>query len=156
MLISSTTHYDEIGPLEAQSLTPARIALSVPIVNAYNHPAIAGPVFASHPLDLQVFPLTPTAPSASDSASDAYAFTYLAPVGPPSMNVEAKLLGVDDSAIEGGADPVGTLHVRGPSVGTLLKEEDSGEDDKGWLVTGNRAKVYANGTFKIAMAVTQK
>lgn len=142
-----------LGPIEAQALTPARIALSVPLVNVHGHSAIAGPVFASHPLDLQVFP--PVASSSSGSASDAYAFTYLAPVGPPSMNVEAKLLGVNDEAIEGGADPVGELFVRGPSVGTLLKGEDVVDEDKGWMAIGRRAKVYSNGTFKIAETQSQ-
>ena len=145
-----------LGPLESQSLTPARIALSVPIINVYSHSAVAGPVFATHPLDMQVFPLKSDAPSASESASDAYAFTYAAPVGAPSMNIEAKLLGVDDDAIEGGADPAGNLFVRGPTVGKLLKEDDGTEDEDAWLSTGDRARVYANGTFKIAIVTSQK
>lgn len=90
------------------------------------------------------------------SAADAYAFTYLAPVGPPSVNVEAKLSGVDDTAVEAGADPVGELHVRGPSVGRPLSvtaEDESLEEElRGWRATGERAKVAPNGTFKVAVA----
>ncbi|PIL23838.1 hypothetical protein GSI_13589 [Ganoderma sinense ZZ0214-1] len=140
------------GPLEAQNLTPSRIALSVPVINVHSHPLVAGPVFASHALDLQTFPPSGTAPSAS--ASDAYAFTYLAPVGPPSVNVEVKLTGVDDSAVEAGSDPVGALRVRGPSVGRPLsvEEEAQEEEERGWRTTGEHAKVAANGTFKVSPA----
>lgn len=141
-----------LGPLEAQNLTPSRIALSVPVINAHSHPVVAGPMFASHALDLQTFPPSGSAPSAS--ASDAYAFTYLAPVGPPSVNVEVKLIGVDDSAVETGGDPVGALRVRGPSVGRPLsvEEEAQEEEERGWRTTGERAKVAANGTFKVSAA----
>ncbi|KAJ2972277.1 hypothetical protein NUW54_g12305 [Trametes sanguinea] len=141
--------YFSIG--RAQALTPARIALSVPVINAHTHPLVAGPVFASHALDLQTFPTAN--PSPSSSAADAYAFTYLAPVGPPSVNVEAKLAGVDDAAVEGGADPIGDLHVRGPSVGQPLSVEQEPEEEelRGWRATGERAKVAPNGTFKVAV-----
>ncbi|KAH9854063.1 acetyl-CoA synthetase-like protein [Lenzites betulinus] len=142
------------GTLEAQALTPARIALSVPVINAHAHPLVAGPIFASHALDVQTFPTTnPGAPSAS--AADAYAFTYLAPVGPPSVNIEAKLADVDDTAVEAGADPVGLLQVRGPPVGRPLSLEEEPEDEelRGWRATGERAKVASNGTFKIAAEV---
>ncbi|KAI0670544.1 acetyl-CoA synthetase-like protein [Trametes maxima] len=140
------------GPLEAQALAPARIALSVPVINAHAHPLVAGPVFASHALDLQTFPTAaPGGPSAS--AADAYAFTYLAPVGPPSVNVEAKLTGVDDTTVEAGADPIGVLYVRGPSVGRPLsvEEEPQEEELRGWRETGERAKVSPNGTFKVVV-----
>ncbi|OBZ75164.1 Long-chain-fatty-acid--CoA ligase 5 [Grifola frondosa] len=137
--------------LEAQALTPSRIALSVPIVNAHIHPLIAGPVFASHPLDLQTF--SPNITASSASAADAYAFTYLAPVGPPSVNIEAKLVGVDDEAVESGADPIGALHVRGPSVGKTLEEVGTrSEEERVWLDTSERAKVATNGTFKVVSA----
>ena len=86
-------------------------------------------MFASHALDLQTFPIASPG-AASTSASDAYAFTYLAPVGPPSVNVEAKLTGVDDSAVEAGSDPVGALHVRGPSVGRPLSVEVEPEEEE--------------------------
>jgi len=128
------------GPIQATLLTPARIALSVPLVNCYTHPLVAGPVHASHPLDLQDFP----APAGS-----------VAHVGPPSVNIEAKLVGVEDALVEKGADPVGVLLVRGPAVGKLLGMEDSyiaipsGDEDEGWVGTGRRAKVQTNGTFQL-------
>jgi len=134
------------GPLETEATTPARIALSIPIVNAHIHPAVAGPVLASHPLDLQTFPTTP---STSSNAADNFSFTYQAPVGPPTINIEAKLAGVDDASVEAGGDPIGSLLVRGPSVGKLLVD-DATEDGEGWVETGERAKVLSNGTFKIA------
>jgi len=136
------------APLESQALVLSRVAVSVPLVNVYVHPLVAGPVFASHPLDLQTFP--PTAETASSmSAADAFAFTYLAPVGPPAVNVEAKLLGVDDAAVEAGADPVGSVLVRGPVVGKLLRPQDEQEDGEDWVALGQRAKVAANGAFKV-------
>ncbi|KAI0693739.1 acetyl-CoA synthetase-like protein [Cytidiella melzeri] len=138
------------GALESQVLTPARIALSVPLVNAYTHPMVAGPVLASHPLDLQTFPAETA--SSSTSAADTYAFTYLAPVGSPAINIEVKLAGVDDSAVESGADPTGSLWMRGPSVGTLLDVEEVEGGDKGWVEAGQRARVLPNGTFKVTSA----
>ncbi|TCD65411.1 hypothetical protein EIP91_002710 [Steccherinum ochraceum] len=137
------------GPLEASAITPARIALSIPVVNSYIHPAVTGPIFASHPLDLQTFPSIP--PVQTASAAENYSFTYDGAVGPPTVNIEAKLLGVNDPAVEGGSDPVGSLQVRGPSVGKLLYvDESEAEEERGWVDTGDRARVLTNGTFKIA------
>lgn len=97
-----------------------------------------------------MFSTEPSA-AASKSAADNYAFTYLATVGSPAINVEAKLRGVDDDALENGADPVGSLWLRGPSVGTLLDVEEAGDGDgKGWVEAGQRAKISPNGTFKVA------
>jgi len=136
------------GDLEIQALTPSRISLSVPLVNAYTHPLVAGPVLASHPLDLQTFTAEP-ASSTTSSAADTYAFTYLASVGSPAINIEAKLTGVDDNAVENGADPVGSLYIRGPSVGTLLDVEEVENEDKDWVKTDKKAKVLTNGTFRV-------
>lgn len=136
-----------IGPLENQSLTPSRIALSVPLVNAYTHPLVSGPVLASHPLDLQTFPNEQT--SSSRSAAENYTFTYVAPVGPPAVNVEAKLVEIQEDAVENGSDPVGVLLVRGPSVGTPIGMEDA--LDEAWAVTEDRARVLPNGTFKVVV-----
>ena len=148
-------HLLQLGALEATALTPARIALSIPLVNSYTHPAVAGPVFASHPLDLQTFPHV--SPVQSATAAENYAFTYDCPVGPPTVNIESKLLGVNDEAIEKGSDPVGALVVRGPSVGKLLyADEPENDEDKGWVDTGDRARVMTNGTFKIAPNLVKK
>ncbi|KAJ7098104.1 hypothetical protein B0H15DRAFT_879460 [Mycena belliarum] len=127
------------GPLAADSLTPARVALSIPVINCYSHPLVAGPVLASLALDLQ------------DLSAEG---TTTAHTGPPSVNVEAKLTEVDDQRIENGEDPVGSLMVRGPSVGKLTSMEasyvsiPSGEDE-GWIETGLRARVQTNGTFQL-------
>lgn len=104
-------------------------------------------MLASHPLDLQTFPTETSGSTAS--AADTYAFTYLAPVGSPAINVEAKLTGVDDNVIESGGDPVGSLWIRGPTVGTLLDVEEVQGEDKGWVEAGQKAKVLPNGTFKV-------
>ena len=122
----------------------------MPLVLAHSHPQVSGPVLATHPLDVQTFPVD--APATGSSAADNYAFSYLAAVGAPSINVEAKLKGVDDASVESGNDPVGRLLLRGPSVDILLDERpDEDELDKGWIESGERAKVFPNGTFKVVV-----
>lgn len=131
-------------------MTPARIALSVPLINTFTHPLVAGPVLASHPFDLQDF----THKGESESV--------IAHVGPPSVNVEVKLIGVEDDKVEDGGDPVGSLLVRGPPVGKTGNEngdhnedyvqvspteEKKEKDDEGWVSTGVRALVQPNGSF---------
>lgn len=123
--------------LDSDALTPARITLSVPFVNARIHPVSTAPIFASHPLDLQTF-----APSS------------IAHVGPPVINVEVKLKEVNDGEVESGKDPVGKLFVRGPIVGKLLAQgEDvegkSEESEEVWVPTGLIARAQTNGSFKV-------
>jgi len=128
------------GTVPASLLTPARIALSVPLVIAHTHPLVSAPILASHPQDVQTFAVT--------SAQD------IAHFGPPTVNVEVKLGGVDDGAVERGDDPEGVLHVRGPIVGRVLSLTDDPEADEEpkaeepWVSTGNRARVQTNGAFK--------
>jgi long-chain acyl-CoA synthetase len=106
--------------------------LSVPLVNCFTHPLVPGPALTSHPLDLQDFS------AVGDGEFSA------AHVGPPSVNTEAKLVGVDDESVEKGGDPVGTLLIRGPSVGI-----PSEVDNEGWVLTGVEAKMQSNGTFRV-------
>jgi len=127
------------GPLAAETVTPARMAFSVPLINCYSHPLVAGPVLASHALDLQDLTLEGVT---------------VAHTGPPSINVEAKLVGVEDELVENGADPVGILMVRGPSVGRLASMETSyvsipSGEDEGWIGSGLRATVQTNGSFRL-------
>ncbi|KAF7338450.1 Acetyl-CoA synthetase [Mycena venus] len=127
------------GPLAADTVMPARVAFSVPVVNCYSHPLVAGPVLASHALDLQ------------DLTAEGVTVAH---TGPPSINVEAKLVGVEDELVENGADPVGILMVRGPSVGRLASMETSyisipSGEDEGWIGSGLRATVQTNGSFRL-------
>ncbi|KAF8163006.1 hypothetical protein B0H34DRAFT_650803 [Crassisporium funariophilum] len=131
------------GHIDADKLTSARIALSIPLVNAFTHPLSAAPLLASHPLDLQSFAPTPTAPSSSSAHT-----------GPPSVNVEVKLIEIaDDDAVERGADPCGALLVRGPPVGKRVGLEDyvdvrQGEEEGyEWMGVDVRARVQPNGSF---------
>jgi long-chain acyl-CoA synthetase len=135
--------------LDAAELETARIALYIPIVSAYSHPLVCGPITSSHPLDLQSFP------------TSAESVTH---VGPPSPNIEAKLVEVD-SSIEQGGDPTGfvclqaiphyteftdaflKLSIRGPTISKSLGQSTT--DSEGWLATGQRARIQANGTFKL-------
>ena len=133
------------GPIESKLLTPSRIALSVPVVNILSHPLVTGPVFASHAFDLQDF-ITEEAKGQEEPAHS----------GPPTINIEVKLVGVDDEAIEGGADPEGVVFIRGPPVGKLVNVEDyvdvhvdEKEEGEGWVGTGLRAKVLSNGAFVV-------
>ncbi|KAF7777471.1 hypothetical protein Agabi119p4_3543 [Agaricus bisporus var. burnettii] len=137
--------------LPAVLMTPARMALSVPLVNTFTHPLVAGPVLASHPFDLQ------------DFTEEGVSSEKKGHVGPPSVNVEAKLTGVDDEKVENGGDPTGLLFVRGPPVGKI-GNGDQNEDyvqvspteerrvrdenaEEGWISTGVRAQVQPNGSF---------
>ncbi|KAF7363278.1 Acetyl-CoA synthetase [Mycena sanguinolenta] len=127
------------GPLAADTVTRARMAFSVPLVNCFSHPVVAGPVLAAHALDLQ------------DLSMEGVTVAH---TGPPSINVEAKLVGVVDEEVENGGDPVGVLMVRGPSVGRLASMETSyvsvpSAEDEGWIGTGLRATVLPNGAFRI-------
>jgi long-chain acyl-CoA synthetase len=115
------------------------VAFSVPIINCYSHPLVAGPVLASHPLDLQ------------DLSTEGVTVAH---TGPPSINVEAKLVGVEDELVENGADPVGILLVRGPSAGKLASMETSyvsvpSSGEESWIETGLRATVQTNGAFRL-------
>ncbi|KAF7295099.1 Acetyl-CoA synthetase [Mycena indigotica] len=125
------------GSIPGEILTPSRAALSVPVINCFSHPLVAGPVLASHALDLQDLG-TKTAHS-----------------GPPSINIEAKLVGVEDDVVEQGGDPTGVLMVRGPPVGKLASMEASyvsipgSSDEEEWIGTGVRATVLPNGAFVV-------
>jgi len=128
------------GTVPASLLTQARIALSVPLVIAHTHPLVSAPIFASHPYDVQTFTIT------SDQEP--------AHVGPPTVNIEVKLVGVEDGAVEKGTDPEGMLHVRGPIVGRMLANADrpdgneEAKAEEPWVSTGNRARVQTNGAFQ--------
>jgi long-chain acyl-CoA synthetase len=101
---------------------------------------------ASHPLDLQDFP---------SLGSEDKSTPPVAHVGPPSINTEVKLVGLNDEAVEGGADPSGMLLIRGPSVGKVLSNGDdfvkipTEDEQEGWVPTGVKAKVQTNGAFLI-------
>ena len=125
------------GYTQGDTLTPTRIAFSIPYVNAISSGLVYGPLFASYPHDLQIHP--------SSGMGDE--FEKVAHVGAPTVSLEVKLVGVDDASIEEGKDPVGEVYVRGPPAGALLGDGNpSGEN---WLPTGYRGKAQPNGCFKI-------
>ena len=114
----------------------------MPFVNAFIHPLVAAPVLASHAFDLQDFYLTTENKTPSKD---------VAPTGPPGVNVEAKLVNVDDEAVEKGEDPSGDLLVRGPPVGKMVNLEDyvdvpSG-DNYEWARMDVKARIRPNGSF---------
>ena len=125
------------GYTPAETLTPTRIAFSIPYVNAVGSNLICGPLFASYPHDLQIHP-----PPEADGE-----FENIAHVGAPTVSLEVKLVGVNDAAIEEGKDPIGEVYVRGPPVGTLLGEKN--QNGENWLPTGYRGRVQPNGCFKV-------
>lgn len=86
-----------IGPSAEKSFPTARVALSVPLINAHIEPISTAPLFASHPFDLQHFP-------ASRPEEE------VAHVGPPAANIEVKLKGEKDTEIDGASkDPFGKV-----------------------------------------------
>jgi long-chain acyl-CoA synthetase len=119
-----------------KSMSEARATMSVPIVHASSHPAVPAPMTASHPFDFQTFSL-----GLSDGQSGMHA-------GAPSVNLEAKILEINDQAVEAGGDPEGALYVRGPAVGQVLGEEVDEETEYRWLNTEERVRVQTNGCFK--------
>ncbi|KAG1841377.1 hypothetical protein C8R48DRAFT_739175 [Suillus tomentosus] len=124
------------GLLPSDALVPARLALSIPLINTYTHGSATGPLFATHAFDLQML----------FSSSPA---TEPAHVGAPSVNVEAKLISVKDNVVEQGADPIGEILVRGPSVGNMLSADGEAGEKNAWVHTGKTARVMTNGAFKV-------
>jgi long-chain acyl-CoA synthetase len=123
----------------AETMPEARATMSVPIVHVYSHPALPAPVTASHPFDFQTFSASPT--------DDEFGKTLHA--GSPSVNLEAKVLRVNDTEVEAGADPEGILHIRGPAVGKVeVLGEEVDETAKEWLNTEERVRVQTNGCIK--------
>lgn len=85
------------GPCEEKTFPTARLALSVPLINAHIEPISTAPIFASHPFDLQHFP--PSRPEEE-----------VAHVGPPAANLEVKLTGEKDADVSGESkDPLGKV-----------------------------------------------
>lgn len=96
-----------LDSVDSAAIVPARIALSVPIVNAYPNPLSTGPIFASHPLDMQVIDTATKVLSESDESAPIKMHT-----GAPTCNIEVKLLKIDEKAVLGGADPDGEVSAR--------------------------------------------
>lgn len=114
------------GYVEKSLMDRARVLLSLPIVNSFSHPKVASHIFATHPMDLQSF-------IEHDHQH----------VGAPGINVEVKLLNVEDEKVEAGADPEGQLLVRGPSVGNGSQLEND------WVNLGVKVQILKNGAFQV-------
>jgi len=106
--------------------------LSIPIVNAFMHVMSTGPILASHALDLQEFP----------GRADGIAHS-----GGPTVNVEVKLIGVDDGVVECGGDCEGEVVVRGPAVGRAVVVNGDYAEEEEWAATGVVGRVLSNGSF---------
>ena len=91
-----------VGPLDMSAQIPAQIALSVPVSHIHIHRLSTSALFASHPYDLQITP--------EGEISKRGGWHY----GPPTANVEIKLTGVDESAVERGGDPEGLVCPQSP------------------------------------------
>ncbi|KAG8886179.1 hypothetical protein FRB97_007217 [Tulasnella sp. 331] len=127
-------------PIPSTLLIPSRIALPIPTTRACVHPISAGPLLASHPLDLQYFADAETATSTLGKTAHC---------GPPTANVEIKLVGVDDAIVDGGqTDPVGQMYIRGPPLGQAVPPASEHAAD-GWVKAELLASVATNGTFKV-------
>jgi len=89
-----------VGPLDTSAQVPLQIALSIPVSHIHIHILSTSALFASHPYDLQIVP--------KDESSRHVMWHY----GPPTANVEIKLTSIDESAVEQGRDPEGTVRLR--------------------------------------------
>jgi len=125
------------GPCDESELPSARIALSIPIINAHIEPKSTAPVFASHPFDLQHFP-----PPVAESSAH---------VGPPGPNMEVKLVAPDEDAQvdETRGDPRGKVFYRGPSVCEPVQLHGKGVVNGQWVDSGRVGVIHSNGTFNI-------
>ncbi|KAF8334058.1 acetyl-CoA synthetase-like protein [Cantharellus anzutake] len=125
------------GPCDESQFPSARIALSIPLINAHIEYISTAPIFASHPFDLQHFP---------PSVAESYAH-----VGPPGPNIEVKLVAVsDDSQVdETKGDPRGKVFYRGPSLCEPIPPLASGPVGEQWVDSGRIAVIHSNGTFNI-------
>ncbi|KAI6111474.1 hypothetical protein EDD17DRAFT_1107278 [Pisolithus thermaeus] len=123
------------GPISSEVLTPARIALSIPMINMHVNPWVSGPLFATQAFDTQVLP------SGQEPAH----------VGGPTVNVEAKLKGVKDTYLEEDEDPVGEIVVRGPTVGASVGE---GAENVAWQEISEIGRAMTNGAFKVVGVCT--
>ena len=128
-------------------LTPARVVFSIPVINTFTHPISASPILASHLLDLQDFP-----PSQADETPQ------VAHCGAPSVNVEVKLVGMNDEAVEAGADPRGLLIVQGPPVGRVVKlgYGTRGEEGDDYVDVGAGSTILSPGNAGMAAATVEE
>lgn len=128
-------------PIPAGRMSSFRIALPFPTVRSLLYPMAAGPLLASHPLDLQSF-------DEKSVTIEQNNWDSVSHYGPPINNIEAKVVGVDDATVESGEDPVGELVIRGPSLGQPVPPSSEPFND-GWVKTGRIARVAPGGTFKV-------
>jgi hypothetical protein len=89
-----------VGPLDTSAQVPLQIALSIPVSHIHIHVLSTSALFASHPYDLQIMP--------KDESPRRVVWHY----GPPTANVEIKLTGIDESAVEQGRDPEGLVRLQ--------------------------------------------
>jgi long-chain acyl-CoA synthetase len=125
------------GGLTPTLLQSARVHLATPITNLTTSAQSTTPVFLTHFHDLQTIPsaqvstvglrelqFTPTSSAAYDKSKRSVVPGELvvpsegvAHTGPPAVNIEVRLEGVDDEQIEEGVeDPQGDVWIRGPGV----------------------------------------
>lgn len=125
------------GGLTPTLLQSARVHLATPITNLTTSAQSTTPVFVTHFHDLQTVPsvqapsvgqrelqFTPTSSVAFDKAKPRIVPGELvltqegaAHTGPPAVNIEVRLDGVNDDQVEDGMeDPQGEVWIRGPGV----------------------------------------
>ncbi|TFY77954.1 hypothetical protein EWM64_g6057 [Hericium alpestre] len=97
---------------------------------------------------------SPAAAALLSSTPRAFSISaFSSPAISPVINVEVKLVGVDDAVVEKGADPEGQVHMRGPIVGRMLSaeegEERQAQAEEPWVPIGSRGRVQTNGSFKV-------
>ncbi|KAH9813760.1 hypothetical protein DFH28DRAFT_1169642 [Melampsora americana] len=127
------------GPVTQRTANVVRAALGAQVQQVYAHPLVAGPILATMSSDFQSLGLSQE---------------YLH-YGPPTINVECKLVDVPEPAIINNDAVKGQLAVKGPTVAFQIKDAKTGkilEDQmtsEKFLMLDQEAQLLSNGTVKI-------
>ncbi|EGG09849.1 uncharacterized protein MELLADRAFT_103975 [Melampsora larici-populina 98AG31] len=130
------------GPITQTTANVVRAALGVQVQQVYAHPLVAGPVLATMFTDFQSLGL---------SQEDLH-------YGPPTTNVECKLVDVPEPAIINNDAVKGQLAVRGPTVAVQIKDPKTGEVVEDQLISekflrlDQDAQLLSNGTVKVFLS----
>ncbi|KAJ9112628.1 hypothetical protein QFC19_000648 [Naganishia cerealis] len=149
------------------------VHLAVPVMRTWTSGAATAPLTATHFFDFQLVPRVSGRAGASAGSGKQQATDKdegrdrgengvgnegegTMHVGPPGMNIEIEVRGPTiDVSLERGADPRGTVHVRGPTVlrqfesGFAGEEKGNKRDDAEWEGLEVEAVVRPNGTFVV-------
>lgn len=133
------------GNISHSSANLIRAGFGTSLQRVFYHPVAAGPILANQPYDFQVL----------------HKLSSPLHCGPPSVNVECKLIDVPEPSLIVNDAWKGKLLVRGPSIGVEVGKETGGNNmagtdlsidpvgDQDFHQVAEIAQVLSNGTFQI-------